>query len=105
MYYMQARSKSPATWSSKGLLRLLRATLPPERRAPAGRTLAAPPGRLSSEQLSELAVKWRRRSAEGDEGADSVAMALEQLAERRAMERPTRIKAVGQRLSQLMQLD
>jgi hypothetical protein len=105
MYYMHAQSKTPATWSSKGLLRLLRAALPPEGKGPAGRTLAAPPGRLSSEQLSELASKWRRRSAQGDEGADSVAMALELLAERRAMERPARIKAVGKRLSQLMQLD
>ena len=104
MYYMRVQSKSQAHWSSKGLLRLLRATLPPADRAPAAGSLPAPPGRLSSAQLSELAAKWRRRSAEGDQGADSVAMALEQLAERRATERPARIKAVGKRLSQLMQL-
>ncbi|OUL99182.1 hypothetical protein A8M77_27650 [Variovorax sp. JS1663] len=104
MYYMQVQADTQTQWSSKGLLRLLRATLPPAGKAPASAAFDAPPQRLSSEQLSELAEKWRRRSAEGDKGADSVAMALEQLAERRAMERPSRIQAVGRRLSELMQL-
>jgi hypothetical protein len=104
MYYMRVQATTQTQWSSKGLLRLLRATLPPAGKASAAPAFDAPPQRLSSDQLAELAQKWRRRSAEGDQGADSVAMALEQLAERRAMERPSRIQAVGRRLSELMQL-
>jgi len=106
MYYMQVHTDAQVQWSSKGLLRLLRATLPPSggRRARAEQELDQPPKRLSSAQLSALAQKWRRRSEEGDEGAESVAMALEQLAERRAGEKSSRIQAVGRRLSELMQL-
>jgi hypothetical protein len=107
MYYMQHHSDSQAQWSSNGLLRLLRATLPPpgKRRARAQRAeLDLPPQRLDSEQLSALAQKWRRRLEEGDQGAESVAMALEQLAERRAGQKRSRMQAVGRRLSQLMQL-
>ena len=104
MYYMQVQADTQTQWSSKGLLRLLRATLPPAGKASAPASFDAPPQRLNSDQLSALAEKWRRRSAEGDKGADSVAMALELLAERRAMERPSRIQAVGRRISELMQL-
>lgn len=106
MYYMQAQPNTRTQWSSNGLLRLLRATLPPAggRRVRAESELDSPPKRLSSEQLSALAQKWRRRSEEGDEGAESVAMALEQLAQRRIREKSTRMKAVGRRLSELMQL-
>lgn len=106
MYYMQVHANPRTPWSSNGLLRLLRATLPPSggRRAQAECELDSPPKRLSSEQLSALAQKWRRRSEEGDEGAESVAMALEQLAQRRAREKGTRMQSVGRRLSQLMQL-
>jgi hypothetical protein len=106
MYYMQVQPNTRTQWSSNGLLRLLRATLPPAggRRVRAESELDSPPKRLSSEQLSALAQKWRRRSEEGDEGAESVAMALEQLAQRRIREKSTRMKAVGRRLSELMQL-
>jgi hypothetical protein len=106
MYYMQVHTNTRTPWSSNGLLRLLRATLPPSggRRVQAGSELDSPPKRLSSEQLSALAQKWRRRSEEGDEGAESVAMALEQLAQRRIREKSTGMKAVGRRLSELMQL-
>ncbi|PSL81499.1 hypothetical protein C7T35_26825 [Variovorax sp. WS11] len=107
MYYMQHHSDPQAQWSSNGLLRLLRATLPPPggRRARAQQpALDLPPKRLDSEQLSALAQKWRRRLEEGDQGAESVAMALEQLAERRAGEKRSRMQAVGRRLSELMQL-
>lgn len=106
MYYMQVHTNNRTQWSSNGLLRLLRATLPPAggRRVRAESELDSPPKRLSSEQLSALAQKWRRRSEEGDEGAESVAMALEQLAQRRIREKSTRMKAVGRRLSELMQL-
>ncbi|WP_143684610.1 hypothetical protein [Variovorax sp. KK3] len=103
---MQVQADTQTQWSSKGLLRLLRATLPPAGKAsaPASSNFDAPPQRLSSDQLAELAEKWRRRSAQGDKGADSVAIALEMLAERRAMERPSRFQAVGRRISELMQL-
>ncbi|WP_345535741.1 hypothetical protein [Variovorax defluvii] len=101
---VQADTQTQTQWSSKGLLRLLRATLPPAGKAPASAAFDAPPQRLTSVQLNELAQKWRRRSAEGDQGADSVAMALELLAERRATERPSRMQAVGRRLSEFMQL-
>jgi hypothetical protein len=104
MYYMQVQADTQTQWSSKGLLRLLRATLPPAGKATATSMFDAPPQRLNSDQLSELAEKWRRRSADGDKGADSVAMALEMLAERRALERPSRMQAVGRRISELMQL-
>jgi hypothetical protein len=106
MYYMQVHTNTRTQWSSNGLLRLLRATLPPSggRRVRAESELDSPPKRLSSEQLSALAQKWRRRSEEGDEGAESVAIALEQLAQRRIREKSTRMGAVGRRLSELMQL-
>lgn len=107
MYYMRVHTNPQAQWSSNGLLRLLRATLPPPggRRARAQQPeLDLPPKRLSSEQLSALAQKWRHRSEEGDQGAESVAMVLEQLAERRAGEKNSRMQAVGRRLSELMQL-
>ncbi|WP_162578362.1 hypothetical protein [Variovorax sp. PBS-H4] len=103
---MQVNTSTRTQWSSNGLLRLLRATLPPAggRRLPAGSELDSPPKRLSSEQLSALAQKWRRRSEDGDAGAESVAMALEQLAQRRGREKTTKMQAVSRRLSELMQL-
>ena len=106
MYYMQVHTDTPAQWSSNPFLRLLRATLPPAagRRARVEPKLDAPPKRLDSEQLSALAQNWRRRSEDGDRGAESVAMALEQLAERRARGN-SRMQAVGRRLSELMQLN
>jgi hypothetical protein len=107
MYYMQHHSAPQAQWSPNGFLRLLRATLPARggRRARAQQPpLDLPPKRLDSEQLAALAQKWRRREDEGDQGAESVAMALEQLAERRAGQKRSRMQAVGRRLSQLMQL-
>jgi len=108
MYYMQVHTDTQAQWSSNGLLRLLRATLPSSggrrSRMDSPPELDSPPKRLSSDQLSALAQKWRRRSQEGDEGAESVAMALEQLAERRAGKKSSRMQAVGRRLSELMQL-
>ncbi len=106
MYYMELQTPTQPKWSSKGLLSLLRATLPPAKKAPAAGSaeLNPPPARLGSRQLSDLARKWRCRSAAGDEGADSVADALEMLAERRAHAERRRLQAVSQRLSAFMQL-
>ncbi|WP_162565866.1 MULTISPECIES: hypothetical protein [unclassified Variovorax] len=98
-------SSSQLRWSSKGLLDLLRASLPPAGTGPAPVREPRPAvERLNSRQLAELADAWRHRTAEGDKGAESVAQALELLASRRAGERRSRIQAMGQRISDLMQL-
>jgi hypothetical protein len=102
MYYMERQNPSQPRWSPEGLLSLLRASLPPA--GPGAAALPPPPARLDSRQLSEAASAWRKRSAEGDEGAESVAAALEYIATRRAREKGARIQAMGKRLSQLMQL-
>jgi len=106
MYYMEIQSSSELRWSSKGLLGLLRATLPPaEKVRVAPQTEAKPPPRrLTREELFILAEAWRQRSAEGDKGAESVAQTLEMLAVKRSQVKRTRIEEVGRRLSQLMQL-
>jgi hypothetical protein len=105
MYYMESHTPSQPQWSAKGLLELLRASLPPARRGSNFQAAEAnpPPRRLDSHQLCEAASAWRKRSAEGDEGAESVAAALEYIATRRAQEKGARIQAMGKRLSQLMQ--
>ncbi|MEJ7688070.1 MAG: hypothetical protein WKG52_14395 [Variovorax sp.] len=95
-----------AQWSSRALLDLLRASLPPAAR---GRLRTPPeispaPLRLNSQQLFEVAGEWRSRAEAGDAGAESVAAALELVATRRSQAKRTRIEAVGKRLSQLMQL-
>ncbi|WP_436293968.1 hypothetical protein [Variovorax sp. LjRoot178] len=102
MYYMKRQNLSQPRWSPEGLLSLLRASLPPA--GPGATPLPAPPARLDSRQLTEVASQWRRRSESGDEGAESVAAALDYIATRRARERGERIQAMGKRLSQLMQL-
>jgi len=93
-------------WSSKGLLELLRASLPPAGSGPGQGSREPRPvvERLNSRQLAEVAETWRARSAEGDKGAESVAQALELLARRREGEKRTRIQAMGQRISNLMML-
>jgi hypothetical protein len=101
MYYMESHTPSQPQWSAKGLLELLRASLPPARKGVVEAN--PPPRRLDSHQLCEAASAWRKRSAEGDEGAESVAAALEYIATRRAQEKGARIQAMGKRLSQLMQ--
>ncbi|MBT2320965.1 hypothetical protein J7E62_01160 [Variovorax paradoxus] len=104
---MEHHNASSPQWTSKGLLELLRASLPPARKVPGRPAEEAnpPPPRLDSRQLTETANAWRRRSAEGDEGAESVAAALEYLAtRRRSQDKRARIQAMGKRLSQLMQL-
>jgi len=102
MYYMAHPDPSQPRWSPEGLLSLLRASLPPEKEEETA--LPPPPARLDSRQLTEVASQWRRRSEAGDEGAESVAAALEYIATRRAREKGARIQAMGKRLSQLMQL-
>ncbi len=106
MYYMEFQNSPRTQWSSKALLDLMRASLPPVAR---GRSRAAPepgpaPQRLNNQQLLEVAGEWRTRADSGDVGAESVAAALELVATRRAQAKRTRIEAVGKRLSQLMQL-
>lgn len=101
MYYMERQNLSQPRWSPEGLLSLLRASLPPA--GPGAGALPPPPARLDSRQLSEVASQWRRRTEAGDEGAESVAAALEYIATRRARDRGARIQAMGKRLSQLMQ--
>jgi hypothetical protein len=106
MYYMESHNLSQPQWSAKGLLELLRASLPPARRGPNLDAAEANPPlpRLDSRELAEVASQWRMRSAAGDQGAESVAAALEYIATRRAQEKGARIQAMGRRLSQLMQL-
>ena len=110
MYYMQVHTFSQPRWSSKGLLGLLRATLPAPRRmpvaaTPVSRDRSAPPRRLDNHQLRELASHWRLRSTAGDEGANSVADALELVAARRANAERRLFQAAGERLTAFMQLN
>ena len=101
MYYMEHSNPSQLRWSPEGLLGLLRASLPPEKEE---NPFPPPPARLNSRQLAEVASQWRQRAEAGDQGAESVAAALEYIATRRSRERGARIQAMGKRLSQLMQL-
>ncbi|MGO4392330.1 hypothetical protein AB4Z46_13345 [Variovorax sp. M-6] len=98
-------------WSTKGLLGVLRASLPagsPQAGlAPRpARTVNDPPEPLSADELSELAKNWRSRPGEDEDRADTVAQALESLADhRRAAAAPrSRARIVGQRISELMRL-
>jgi len=105
MYYMDARNTSKPQWTNSGLLGLLRASLPPADRARAVAAYAnpnPPPERMDSEQLEEVASAWRDRTSFGDLGAESVAQALELVAQRRAAEKQKRVLAMGKRLSALM---
>lgn len=104
MPYMQPTRSSQLQWSTKGLLGILRAT----RGAPAPRpvrTAEDPPEPLSAEELSEVAKNWRSRSEEEEGRADTVAQALESLAEhRRAAASRSRARIVGQRISEFMRI-
>ena len=105
MYYMEFENFSKPQWSSSGLLGLLRSTLQSVDEAAAKREVNAPPERLSSAQLTEVANEWRRRASDGDKGAESVAQALELVASRRSQEKQKRVHAMGRRLSELMGLN
>ena len=114
MPYMRSTRNTQLQWSSKGLLGLLRASLPEggprARRAdPASgpeRRLEDPPEPLSAEELSEVAKNWRSRAGDDEGRADTVAQALESLAEhRRAAAAPrSRARMVGQRISEFMRI-
>jgi len=61
---------------------------------------------LSAEELSEVAKNWRSRAGDDEGRADTVAQALESLAEhRRAAAAPrSRARMVGQRISEFMRI-
>ena len=114
MPYMQQPTRSlQLQWSTKGLLGILRASLP-ARSPHAGRAARAPlparavedpPAPLSVEELSEVAKNWRSRAGEDDGRADTVAQALESLAEhRRAVASRSRARIVGERISEFMRI-
>ena len=105
MYYMESQNFSKPHWSPSGLLGLLRSTLQSVEEAPASRERTAPPERLSTAELSEVANEWRHRSSDGDLGAESVAQALELVASHRSQDKQKRILAMGKRLSELMGLN
>lgn len=114
MPYMHSTRSPQLQWSTKGLLGVLRASLPsggPQ----AGRTVQAPrpartvndpPEPLSVDELSEVAKNWRSRAGDDEDRADTVAQALESLADyRRAAAAPrSRARIVGQRISEFMRL-
>ena len=104
MPYMQSTRSSQLQWSTKGLLGTLRAT----RGEPAprsSRTPEDPPTPLSAEELSEVARNWRSRSGQDEGRADTVAQALESLAQqRRAAAARSRAQVVGQRISAFMKI-
>ena len=102
MYYMESQNFSKPHWSPSGLLGLLRSTLQSVEEAPASRERTAPPERLSTAELAEVANEWRHRSSDGDLGAESVAQALELVASHRSQDKQKRILAMGKRLSELM---
>ncbi|MDM0001629.1 hypothetical protein QTI24_23690 [Variovorax sp. J22P240] len=102
---MESENFSKLQWSSSGLLGLLRSTLQSVDEAAAKREVSAPPERLSSAQLSEVANEWRHRASDGDQGAESVAQALELVASHRSQEKQKRIHAMGRRLSEFMGLN
>ena len=104
MYYMEQNLSKPQ-WTPAGLLGLLRSTLQVVDDAPASRDSNAPPPRLNSAQLTELANEWRHRTSDGDTGAESVAQALELVASHRSQDKQKRIQAMGRRLSELMGLN
>lgn len=112
MAYMHTPTRSPQLqWSSRGLLGLLRASLPSggadsgQRPGPA-RAFDDPPAPLSADDLGEIARRWRNRAAGDEERADTVAQALEQLADyRRAAAVPrSRARKVGQKISDFMRI-
>jgi hypothetical protein len=105
MYYMESENLSKPHWSPAGLLGLLRSTLPIVDATTASRDSNAPPPRLNSAQLAELANEWRNRASAGDAGAESVAQALELVASHRSHDKQKRIQAMGRRLSDLMGLN
>jgi hypothetical protein len=107
MYYMQPRNFPKPQWTPLALLGLLRASLLPGDRARASAALheeGPPPEPLDSEQLSEVANAWRTRTSFGDLGAESVAQALELVANHRAAEKRKRGQALGDRLTDLTKL-
>ncbi|MDM0011724.1 hypothetical protein QTH87_04665 [Variovorax sp. J22P168] len=110
---MRSNRDSTKQWTPKAILALLRSSLPRAgaqasrpAAAPVARALTDPPEPLSVEELGEVAKNWRSRSDEEDGRADTVAQALESLADyRRAAARPrSRASAVGQRLSDFMRI-
>jgi len=105
MYYMESQNFSKPHWSPSGLLGLLRSTLQSAAEAPASRERIAPPARLSTAELAEVANEWRHRASDGDLGAESVAQALELVASHRSQEKQKRVQAMGKRLSGLMGLN
>lgn len=60
--------------------------------------------RMNAQQFLDLADQWRKRAEWGDPGAESVAEALELVAQRRTTATHSRIHAVGQRITDFMQL-
>src|SRR5437868_15116637 len=99
MPYMHSTRSPQLQWSTKGLLGVLRASLPPGG-PQAGRTVQAPrpartvndpPEPLSVHEVSEAADDWLRRSREDEDRAASVAQAAGSLAEsRRSAAAPAR---------------
>ena len=111
MPYMHSTRSPQLQWSTKGLLSILRASLPSGSPRAAqvprpARTVNDPPEPLSVDELSEVARNWRSRAGEDEDRADTVAQALESLADyRRAAAAPrSRARIVGQRISELMRL-
>ncbi|VWX59303.1 conserved hypothetical protein [Burkholderiales bacterium 8X] len=105
---MQSLASSPISRSAPLLVGSLRARLDAPARRPALRSLKpenVPLAPLNNEELLTLAAAWRTtRAAYGDQGADAVADALESLSAARSAPPPNRIRAVVNRLSDLMQL-
>lgn len=120
MAYMSAKDTPPLPRSARSLLGLLRAGIPEQSprtaraiQAPAPARSDDPPQPLSAEGLEEVAKNWRSRGEDNQERADTVAQALESLAEHRrateaeaeAAEAPlSRARQIGQRISEFMRL-
>jgi len=81
MYYMDHQIASNLKWSRKGLMALLRDTVPDS--VDSGEQDDFETTRLSIDHFDDLAHKWRERSRSGDETAAALALAFKSVADRR----------------------
>jgi len=111
MYYMQLQKSSKPQWPPAGLLGILRASLPaaPRNQAtvetvPGSLAAQRPPVPLDSNEYLEVANAWRDRTSFGDLGAESVAQALELVANHRAAQKESRLLAMRRKIAELREL-
>ena len=112
MDYMHSSRSPQLQWSTRGLLGILRASLPSgslHATQPPGPARAVdddPPEPLSVDDLGEVARNWRSQAGGDEERADTVAQALESLADYRcaAAAARSRARVMGRKLSDFMRI-